>query len=94
VAKGGGTYILKVQSKYDGQIANGVAKGERTYSLKVQNKYDGSDREWRGKGRKDVHSEGAEQVRWVRSRIAWQKGGGTYILKVQSKYDGQIANNV
>jgi len=45
-----------------GQIANGVAKGERTYILKVQNKYDGSDHEWRGKGRKDVQPEDAEQV--------------------------------
>ena len=47
-----------------GQIANGVAKEERTYGLKMQSKYDGSDREWRGEGRRYIHTEGAEQVRW------------------------------
>jgi len=62
VAKGGGTYILKVQSKYDGQIASGVVKGEQTYILKMQSRYDGSDRIWHSKGRKNVHSEDAEQV--------------------------------
>ena len=45
-----------------GQIANVVAKGERTYLLKMQSGYDGSDREWHGKGKKDVLPEGAEQV--------------------------------
>jgi hypothetical protein len=45
-----------------GQIANGVAKGERTYLLKMQSGYDESDREWHGKGRKDVLSEDAERV--------------------------------
>jgi hypothetical protein len=45
-----------------GQITNGMGKGERTYSLKMQSGYDGSDHEWHGKGRKDVHSEDAEQV--------------------------------
>ena len=48
---GGGTYILKVQSKYDGQIANGIVKEKRTHSLKMQSGYDGSYREWNGKGR-------------------------------------------
>jgi len=76
VTKGGGTHKLKVQSKYGGQIANGMAKGERTYSLKMQSGYDRSDREWRGKGRKDIHSEGAEQVRYVRSRMTWQREKG------------------
>jgi len=56
-----------------GQIANGVAKGERMYILKAQNKYDGSDHEWRGKGKRYIHTEGAEQVRRVRSRMAWQR---------------------
>jgi hypothetical protein len=76
VAKGGGTYILKVQSKYDGQIANGVTKGERTYKLKMQSGYVRSDREWRGKGRKDVQSEDAERVQQVRSRMVWRKEKG------------------
>ena len=42
---------------------NGVAKGERIYSLKMQSGYDGSDRKWCGKGRKDVQTEDAEQIR-------------------------------
>ena len=56
-----------------GQIANGMAKGEREYFLKVQNKYNGSDREWRGKGRKNVQPEDTEQVQWVRPQMAWQR---------------------
>jgi len=52
-----------------GQIANDTAKGERTYSLKMQSGYDGSDRKWHGKERNDILSEGAEQVRPVRSRM-------------------------
>jgi len=50
-----------------GQVTNGMAKGERTYLLKVQSGYNWSDREWHGKRRKDVQSEGAEQVGYVRS---------------------------
>ena len=68
--KGGGTYKLKVQSKYDGQIENDVAKGERTYYLKMQSGYNRSDREWCSKGRKDIQPEDAE---WVRSQMAWQR---------------------
>jgi len=49
-----------------GQIGSGMAKGEMTYMLKAQIKYDRSDREWHGKGRKDVQSGNAEQVGWVR----------------------------
>jgi len=59
-----------------GQIVNGVTKGERTYKLKMHSGYDGSDCEWRGKGRKDVQPEDAERVRWVRSRMAWQREKG------------------
>jgi hypothetical protein len=58
------------------QIMNGVAKGGGTYILKVQNKYDGSDSEWCCKGRKNIHSEDAERVRWVRSQMAWQREKG------------------
>jgi hypothetical protein len=46
-----------------GQIENGTAKGEIMYKLKTQRGYNGSDREWHGKGRKDIQPEGAEQVR-------------------------------
>ena len=53
-----------------GQITNSVAKGERTYLLKMQSGYDGSDREWCGKGRKNVQPEDAKQVQWVRLRMA------------------------
>jgi len=49
------------------------AKEGQTYFLKVQSGYGGSDCEWHGKGRKGVLSEGAEQVQWVRSRMAWQR---------------------
>jgi len=62
MAKGGGTYILKVQSQYDGQIANGIVKGKGTYSLKMQSRYDGSYREWNGEGRKGILPEGAERI--------------------------------
>jgi len=59
-----------------GSDHKGYAKEGQTYILKVQNKYDGSDREWRDKGRKDVLAEGAEQVRWVRLQMAWQREKG------------------
>ena len=42
----------------------------------MQSSYDGSDREWYSKGIKDVQPEDAEQVRWVRLRMAWQKDKG------------------
>ena len=59
-----------------GQIANGVANRERTYTLKMQSGYDGSDDEWHGKGGRYVHTESAERVQWVRSRMTWQTKKG------------------
>jgi hypothetical protein len=63
--------------------ANSVAKGERMYLLKVQSKYDESDREWHGKWRRYIHTEGAEGE--IAKGMA--KGERTYSLKVQSRYD-------
>ena len=63
-AKGYRTYTLKMQSGYDG--SDHEWQRERTYCLKVQSGCDGS-----GHGRdseviKDVQSEDAERVQWVR----------------------------
>ena len=56
-----------------GQIANGMAKRSKTYTLKMQSRYNRSDREWHGKVIKGIRPEDAERVRWVRSRMAWQR---------------------
>jgi len=53
-----------------------MTTGEMVYLLKVQNEYDGSDREWHGKRRKGILPEDAERVKWVRSRMAWQREKG------------------
>jgi hypothetical protein len=55
MAKGEGSYILKVQSGRDGQIANGTAKGEMTYLLKAESGCDGSDDE-KPRQRKGKHT--------------------------------------
>ena len=52
---------------------NGMAKRSKAYGLKMQSEYDGSDREWHGRGINDVLAVDAEKVRWVRSRMAWQR---------------------
>jgi hypothetical protein len=60
-----------------------VAKGERTYLLKMQSGYDGLDREWHGKGRKDVLASTSKSDLSITIRFE-----RTYQLKMQSGYDG------
>lgn len=76
ISEGEGTYNLKVQKSAMGQIVNGTAKGEMMYSLRIQRRYDGSDRKWNSKGIKDVLAKDAEEVQWVRLRMARKREKG------------------
>jgi hypothetical protein len=68
-----------MQSRYDGSNCEWHTKEIRdimTYILEMQSRYNGSDCEWHGKENRDIHSEDAEQVQWVKSRMAWQRDQG------------------